>query len=84
MPLWAIEVIVTLVIVAMMGACWIFIRKRRSEHLKNRFGPEYDHVIREHGNHRRAEAVLETREKRVESLHIPGSDGSRRDSSKGF
>ena len=50
MPLWAIEVIVTLVIVAMMGACWIFIRKRRSEHLKNRLGPEYNHVIREHGN----------------------------------
>jgi hypothetical protein len=70
MPTWAIEVIMTLVIIAMMGACWLFIRRRRSEHLKSRFGPEYDRVIQEHGNRWRAEAVLETREKRVEGLHI--------------
>ena len=70
MPSWAIEVIMTLVIVTMIGVCWIFIRKRRSEHLKNRFGPEYARVIQEQGNRRSAEAVLETREKRVKGLHI--------------
>jgi hypothetical protein len=70
MPSWAIEVIMSLVITAMMGACWVFMRRRRSEHLRSRFGPEYDRVIREHGNQRRAEVVLETRERRVESLHI--------------
>jgi hypothetical protein len=70
MPSWAIEVIMALVIMAMMGACWVFMHRRRSEHLRSRFGPEYDRVIREHGNQRRAEVVLETRERRVESLHI--------------
>ena len=70
MPSLAIEVIMTLVIVAMMGACWIFIRRRRSDHLKSRFGPEYDRVIQEHGKRGRAETVLETREKRVDGLHI--------------
>ena len=70
MPSLAIEVIMGLVIVALMGACWVFMRWRRSEHLRSRFGPEYDRVIREHGNQRRAESVLATRERRVESLPI--------------
>jgi|SRR5579859_2443323 len=66
---WAIAVIITVVIVG-MAICWMLIRRRRSEHLRKRFGPEYDRVAQEHGNQRRAEAVLETREKRVERLHI--------------
>src|SRR5579864_7733227 len=66
---WAIAVIITAVIVG-MAICWMLIRRRRSEHLRKRFGPEYDRVAQEHGNQRRAEAVLETREKRVERLHI--------------
>ena len=64
-----IALIVALAIVA-IAACWILIRKRRSEHLRKRFGPEYDRVAQVHGSQRRAEAVLETREKRVERLHI--------------
>ena len=70
MPSSEIAVIITLAIVAIAGVCWILIRRRRSEHLRHRFGPEYDSVTKEHGNQRRAEAVLETREKRVERLHI--------------
>ena len=70
MPSSEIAVIITLAIVAIAGVCWILIRRRRSEHLRHRFGPEYDRVTKEHGNQRRAEAVLETREKRVERLHI--------------
>src|SRR5579864_9679077 len=66
---WAIAVIITLAVVA-IAVCLIFFRRRRSEHLRKRFGPEYDRVTQEHGNQRRAEAVLETREKRVERLHI--------------
>lgn len=66
---WAIAVIITLAIVA-IAVCWILFRRRRSEHLRKRFGPEYDRVTYEHGNQRRAEAELETREKRVGRLHI--------------
>src|SRR5258708_8904900 len=64
-----IAVVITLVIVA-IALCWMLIRKRRSEHLRKRFGPEYDRVAQEHRNQRRAEAVLETPEKRVERLPI--------------
>jgi FtsZ-interacting cell division protein ZipA len=65
----AIALIITLAIVA-IAVCGIFIRKRRSEHLRKRFGPEYDRVTQVHGSQWRAEAILETREKRVERLHI--------------
>lgn len=67
---WVIGVIISLAIIAIVGACWILTRRRRRERLRSRFGPEYDRVIQEHGNRRRAEAALETREKRVEWLNI--------------
>jgi len=70
MPLWAIALITILAIAVIGELCFILVRKRRSEHLRDRFGPEYDRVIQEHGSQRRAESVLETRERRVERLHI--------------
>jgi hypothetical protein len=65
---WIIVGLILLVLVAI--AAWLFARKQQSERLRSRFGPEYDRVVHEQGDRRRAEAVLETREKRVERLHI--------------
>jgi len=48
---------------------WLLWQRRRTASLKHRFGPEYDRVVKEHGQ-RRAEAALDAREKRVETLHI--------------
>ena len=45
-------------------------RSKRTEHLRERFGPEYDRVVAEHGSPRKAEARLEEREKRVDKLNI--------------
>ncbi len=45
-------------------------RKKRTAHLKERFGPEYDHAVTAQGGPRKAEARLEAREKRVEKLSI--------------
>jgi len=42
----------------------------RSEHLRARFGPEYDRAIRETGNVGKAESMLSDRERRVEKLPI--------------
>jgi len=79
MPNWAIALIVLLAGLALAEACWILMSRRRSQHLRGRFGPEYDRVIQEHGDARRAERVLETREKRVEKLHIRSLDQTERD-----
>jgi hypothetical protein len=70
MPQWAITVIVILLMVAVAEAAWIFLQRRRSDHLRRRFGPEYMRTVEEHGNQVRAESDLQKRERRVEKLHI--------------
>lgn len=50
-------------------AALIFLRKR-SQVLRERFGPEYTRQVSESGDRWKAESALEHRKKRVESLHI--------------
>jgi hypothetical protein len=57
----AAVVVVLLVIGAM---------RRRSQELKRRFGAEYDRLVREKGDPRKAEAELAAREKRVKKLEL--------------
>jgi hypothetical protein len=64
-----VVVLVTVVVAVAIGA-WFYLRKRRTEHLRAQFGPEYDHVVKEEGDQRRAEAALEMRQKRVERFVI--------------
>ena len=53
-------------------------RKRRSEQLREGFGPEYDHVVEETGDRRAAERELLGARKRHEELEIVSlSDGVR-------
>ncbi len=63
-----IVVIVVVAAVIVLGVLWMLMRRRRTALLKERFGPEYDRTLREHGN--RAESVLAEREKRVEKFPI--------------
>jgi hypothetical protein len=55
---------------------WLYMRKRRSTtaDLRQKFGPEYERAVREHGSERKAEAKLADREKRVEKLNIRDLD----------
>jgi hypothetical protein len=54
----------------------LYVRKRRSTtaNLRQKFGPEYERAVREHGSERKAEAKLADREKRVETLNIRDLD----------
>lgn len=51
-------------------AIWMYTRKRRSDELAHRFGPEYDRTLNEMGSRDKAEAELLARKKRVEQLEI--------------
>ena len=51
-------------------AALLILRSRKSDKLKQRFGPEYDRVVQQHGNTGKAETVLAEREKRVEKFGI--------------
>jgi hypothetical protein len=65
--LWILVVIAAVIII---GLVWIALSRRRSQQLRQRFGPEYDQTLRNEGNVRKAEAVLDARARRVEKLHI--------------
>lgn len=70
----AIWLLIALILIG--AVAWFALTRRRSQQLRQRFGPEYDRTIRTEGNVRKAEAALEARAKRVEALHIRPLDPS--------
>lgn len=60
-------VIALVVIIAIVG--FLLSRKRKSDRLKEQFGPEYDRTVKQHGA-QRAETVLAEREQRVKKFAI--------------
>jgi hypothetical protein len=76
----ALALIIGLAVIVAVGiAAWILFRKRRTARLRTRFGgAEYARAVQEGGNRRQAEARLDERKERVESLHIrPLASGDR-------
>ncbi len=64
----AILAVVVLAIIA-VGA-WLYSRKRQSDRLVQRFGPEYGRTVHDLGSRTKAESELRAREKRVEKFNI--------------
>ena len=58
------------ILVAAALIAWFFFRKRRTEMLRSRFGPEYDRAVAASGDPRRAEARLAERTRRVGKLEL--------------
>ena len=63
-------VIIVVAVLAVIVIAALAMRKRRSQKLRERFGPEYDRVVRQEGDVRKGEGVLEFREKRREKFQI--------------
>jgi hypothetical protein len=63
--------VAVIVLIIVIGVA-LYVRKKRKTTvgLRARFGPEYDRAVLTHGSERKAEAKLEDRETRVESLKI--------------
>ena len=66
--LMAIGIVVAVVVV--LAAVWLLMKRRRSLVLRERFGPEYDHVLRTRGTPAEAERELEARQRRVEAFTL--------------
>ncbi len=64
----AVIAILVLIVVALIA--YTLSQRRRSEELKSKFGPEYEHAVQTYGTQQRAEQELEAREKRVQALDI--------------
>jgi len=66
----AIAIVIAMMLIAVIST-WYFVRKRRTERLRNRFGGgEYSRAVKVGGSRRQAEAELDKRAERVEALHI--------------
>ncbi len=63
-------VVAVIVIAAIAVAVWMYVKKQRTQKLRDRFGPEYRRVVRQEGNPREAERVLEERQKRIDRLDL--------------
>lgn len=64
-------ILIGVVILALLAvAGWLLMRKKESQTLEKRFGPEYSRAVEELGSRSKAEAELKARQKRVEQLHI--------------
>jgi hypothetical protein len=63
-----VAIVVAVVLVAL--AVWMLMRRRRSQALRERFGPEYERAVKQQGSATRAEEVLEERARKVAAFRI--------------
>jgi hypothetical protein len=79
MPGWVWVVIVLAVLVVIALVVWRALLARRTDQLRERFGPEYDRAAESTGGRRQAEAELMARQQHRDSLEIrPLVDEARR------
>jgi hypothetical protein len=68
------EILISLLVIAALAVVavglWYYYRRRNSENLKARFGPEYDNTVRQFKSQDRAEAELKERQRRVSKYQV--------------
>lgn len=62
--------LIVLLALVVLAGLWLWMRRRQSEALRDRFGPEYDRTVHVVGDERKAETLLAEREKRVSAYTI--------------
>ena len=67
---WVWIVVAVIVVAAVIALAVMAMRRRRSEELKKRFGPEYDRTVERRGARDEAESELQERFARRERLNI--------------
>ncbi|MGH2527361.1 MAG: hypothetical protein ACRDG2_11505 [Actinomycetota bacterium] len=72
-------VVIVLVALVLLGVVlWLAMMRRRSEQLREVYGPEYDRTVEESEDRRTAESELLERQKRVEGFEIRPLDPAER------
>ena len=61
-------VLILVIIVAILGL--VFSRRKRSDKLQEKFGPEYDRTVQSMGSEKKAQTELDERQKHVGTLDI--------------
>ena len=79
MQLWQIALIVVVAIVVIGAVVWMMNQRNRTEHLTERYGPEYQRTVEATGDKREAERELQDREERVKEYEIKPLSPEQRD-----
>jgi len=79
MELWQIALILIAAIVVVGAVAWVMNQRKRTEHLTERYGPEYQRTLETTGDKREAERDLEQREERVKQYEIKTLSPGQRD-----
>jgi hypothetical protein len=69
-PKTLVAIVVLVAAVILVVTAIVLSRKRRSQHLRQRFGPEYDRAVQSRGDPAKAELELLERERRVHGFSI--------------
>ncbi|MCH2486980.1 MAG: hypothetical protein MK010_04450 [Erythrobacter sp.] len=75
--------VVIAVVIAVFAIIWFVLRRRKTNHLRDKFGDEYDRTVDSTGGRSSAERNLEEREKRVAEFDIRPLSTSERDRFEG-
>ncbi len=73
-PLDIRVIVIAAVVLSIAGVSWLYMRRRKTAALRQKFGSEYNRAVLVHGSERKAEAKLADREKRIEQLTIRDLD----------
>ncbi len=65
-----VVILLAAAVAAIAVALAFYYRRKRTEQLHNRFGPEYERAVTQLGDRQEAESELEGRTKRVKQFHI--------------
>lgn len=65
---WVVIAVAAIVLIGLLA--WAATRKRRTDQLRDRFGPEYERTVGEAGDRRTGESELLDRQKRREELDV--------------
>lgn len=71
--------VILAVVLAVFAIIWFVLRRRKTQHLRDQFGDEYDRTVEDVGGRGDAERNLEAREKRVAEFDIRPLTADERD-----
>ena len=66
----SIAILIAALVIIVVALGFFVLWRRRSQKLREQFGPEYKHAVRQFGDERKAEAELAARQKRIRQLDI--------------
>jgi hypothetical protein len=79
MPTWAWILIGVIIVAVVVTGVMLMLSRRRSDRLRQRFGPEYERTVYERGGRSEAEKELAAREERRQHLQLRSLSPEARD-----